>query len=67
MVILGCSTDIDVWGIQWPSTTAGSTYTYDCHISRGMYIAMHAIFCIICVGIQLCIFILALYNIIYIV
>ena len=36
--ILGCSTDIDKWGIEWPSTVAGNTATYNCSMSTGAYI-----------------------------
>ena len=37
MIILGCSADIDKWGIEWPSTVAGNNATYDCYMSTGMH------------------------------
>ena len=39
-IAAGCPAVTDVWGIQWPSTLAGSTSTYDCYMSKG--INMHA-------------------------
>ena len=35
-ITAGCSASVDVWGIQWPSTAAGSTSTYDCYMSKGI-------------------------------
>ena len=39
MVTLGCSTDTDIWGIQWPSTTNGSTAVHNCYMSKGIYVS----------------------------
>ena len=39
VVTLGCSTDTDIWGIQWPSTANGSTAVHDCYMSKGTYVS----------------------------
>ena len=39
---LGCKSDIDKWGIQWPATAAGITSTYKCYMSQGMHVHMYS-------------------------
>ena len=38
MVISGCSSDIDMWDLEWPSTIIGNTATYPCYMSNGMLV-----------------------------
>ena len=46
---LGCLPDIDVWGIKWLTTATGSTSTYDCYMSNGMYTIMLYIHMYVCI------------------
>ena len=64
VIISGCSTDIDKWGIEWPSTVAGNNATYYCYMSTGIHhnaVSCNYVCSILCI-ILLCTYVALLFS-----